>query len=66
MDGLAQHGLKNPYSVMLLSKDGGATEYQKYEGKKTYSDHDDKRAAPGRRTASPEALEIMVGVRECR
>lgn len=35
MDGPAYHGLKDPYSVMLLSKDGGATQYQKYEGKKT-------------------------------
>lgn len=35
MAGPAYHGLKDPYSVMLLSKDGGATQYQKYEGKKT-------------------------------
>jgi hypothetical protein len=32
MDTPAYEGKKNPYSVMLLAKDGNATVYQKYEG----------------------------------
>ncbi len=35
MDGEFYGNRKDPYSVMLLSKDGGATVYQRYEGSKS-------------------------------
>ena len=34
MDTPAYNGKKNPYSVMLIAKNGSATVYQKYEGNK--------------------------------
>jgi len=35
MDGAIYQGRKDAYNVMLLSKDGGATIYQQYEGSKS-------------------------------
>jgi hypothetical protein len=35
MDGGLYGNRKDPYSVMLLTKDGGATVYQRYEGSKS-------------------------------
>ncbi|MES2972343.1 MAG: DUF411 domain-containing protein [Pseudomonadota bacterium] len=35
MDGEIYGNRKDPYSVMLLTKDGGATVYQRYEGSKS-------------------------------
>ncbi|MBA3772763.1 MAG: DUF411 domain-containing protein [Ramlibacter sp.] len=35
MDGGIYGNRKDPYSVMLLTKDGGATVYQRYEGSKS-------------------------------
>ena len=35
MDGGPYGKRKDPYSVMLLTKDGGATVYQRYEGSKS-------------------------------
>lgn len=35
MDGEAYGSRKDPYSVMLLAKDGGATIYQRYDGSKS-------------------------------
>jgi hypothetical protein len=35
MDGAIYGNRKDPYSVMLLAKDGGATVYQRYEGSKS-------------------------------
>jgi len=34
MDGGLYGNRKDPYSVMLLTKDGGAAIYQRYEGSK--------------------------------
>lgn len=35
MDGAAYEGRRDPYRVMLLAKDGGATVYQQYEGNRS-------------------------------
>lgn len=35
MDGALYEGRKDPYSVMLLARDGSATIYQRYEGNKS-------------------------------